>query len=375
MLLLLLLLLWRLLPVLWLSLWLLSTRGSSFGRGSALTSSLIVQTSYLGDVVLTTPLIAELAGRGSVDVLVTPRGADLLANNPHISRLLVFDKRGAQRGSAGVVSAARAVRTARTDSVAYCAQGSVRTALVALIGGYRERVGFDASAGKWLYTRRVPYLRDRHHAERLLRLALGVDATIATQQMRPQLFPGSAEKEAVESMLRTAGHAQDPLIALAPGSIWATKRWPYYPALARLLAARGRIVVIGSADDAALARTIVEASLGSAIDATGKLSLLASAELLSRCDLLVTNDSAPQHLASAMGTPTLGIFGPTVPEFGFGPLAPIAGVVGHESMPCRPCHPHGPLVCPLGHWRCMRELDASRVCASADALLRRTASA
>jgi heptosyltransferase-2 len=249
----------------------------------------------------------------------------------------------------------------------------VRTALVALIGGYRERVGFDTSAGRWLYTRRVPYLRDRHHAERLLRLALGHDAAVTPNQLRPRLFPGSAEKAAVDSVLRNAGGEQETLLALAPGSVWATKRWPYYPEFARHLADRGRIVVIGSAADADVAREIVQATGASAIDATGKLSLLASAELLSRCDLLVTNDSAPQHLASAVGTPTVTIFGPTVPEFGFGPLAARARVVGHASMPCRPCHPHGPPVCPLGHWRCMREMDAVRVLHEADALLRTSA--
>jgi heptosyltransferase-2 len=331
---------------------------------------LIVQTSFLGDVVLTTPLIAELASRGSVDVLVTPRGADLLANNPHVSRLVVFDKRGGERGLAGLVSAARTVRPTTPDSIAYCAQGSVRTALVALVGGYRARVGFETSAGRWLYTHRVPYLHHRHHAERLLRLALGPDAPVTPQQLRPRLYPGSDEHEAVDSVLQGAAHEQETLLALAPGSVWATKRWPYYPELARHLADRGRIVVIGSEADAELARDIVEATGGSAIDATGKLSLLASAELLSRCDLLVTNDSAPQHLASAMGTPTVTIFGPTVAEFGFGPLAPKARVVGHASMPCRPCDAHGPRVCPLGHWRCMRELDAQRVLGEVDALLR-----
>jgi heptosyltransferase-2 len=340
---------------------------------SPLTSSLIVQTSYLGDVVLTTPLIAELALRGPVAVLATPRGAELLANSPHIAQLLVYDKRDAQRGLAGVLSAARSIGPGSPDAIAYCAQGSVRTALVTLIAGYRERVGFATSAGRWLYTRRIPYLRDRHHAERLLRLALGPEAAITALQLRPQLFPGSAEKEAVRIVLASAGHDAEPLIALAPGSVWATKRWPYYRDLARLLADRRRIVVIGSAADANLARDIVDATGGSAIDATGKLSLLASAELLSRCDLLVTNDSAPEHLASAMGTPTVAIFGPTVPEFGFGPLAPRARVVGHESMPCRPCHPHGPPACPLGHWRCMRELDTNRVRDAADALLRTAA--
>ncbi|HYS70618.1 MAG TPA: glycosyltransferase family 9 protein, partial [Gemmatimonadaceae bacterium] len=94
----------------------------------------------------------------------------------------------------------------------------------------------------------------------------------------------------------------------------------------------------------------------STIDGTG-LPLLASAELIGRAQAIVTNDSAPQHLASAMGTPTLSIFGPTVPEFGFGPLAERNAIAGHTGLSCRPCDRHGPQRCPLGHWRCMRELS------------------
>jgi len=97
------------------------------------------------------------------------------------------------------------------------------------------------------------------------------------------------------------------------------------------------------------------------VNAVGALSLLGSAELIGRCALLVTNDSSPQHLASAMGTPTITIFGPTVPAFGFGPLAPGSVTLGHEHLDCRPCHHHGPPTCPLGHWRCMKELDVSVV--------------
>jgi heptosyltransferase-2 len=80
--------------------------------------------------------------------------------------------------------------------------------------------------------------------------------------------------------------------------------------------------------------------------------------------VLVTNDSAPQHLASARGTPTVTLFGPTVPAFGFGPLAPGSVTLGVEELACRPCDPHGPERCPLGHWRCMRELSVERVIAS-----------
>jgi lipopolysaccharide heptosyltransferase II len=328
-----------------------------------MTPALVIQTSYLGDVVLTTPLIAELASRGPVDVIVTPGGASLLANNPSVSRLLVYDKRG-QWGVDALRKTAQSARAPSPSAVAYCAQGSMRTALLARLAGYRERAGFDTSAGRWLYTRRVRYDARQHHAERLLRLALGETTAIPASAYRPRLYPGQSEQDVVTGLLRNAGHAGEPLLAVAPGSIWATKRWPYFPQLARRLSALGRVVVLGSDDDGALGAEIAHATSGAAIDATGKLSLLASAELIARCALLVTNDSAPQHLASAMGTPTVTVYGPTVPAFGFGPLAPGSVIAEHTSLSCRPCHPHGPPACPLGHWRCMRELSSERVLAA-----------
>ena len=117
------------------------------------------------------------------------------------------------------------------------------------------------------------------------------------------------------------------------------------------------VAIIGSKADLPVAKQIIDAvPAGCVVDGVGTLSLLASAELIGRAQAIVTNDSAPQHLASAMGTPTLAIFGPTVPEFGFGPLAERKAVAGHSGLSCRPCHRHGPQRCPLGHWRCMREL-------------------
>jgi heptosyltransferase-2 len=188
------------------------------------------------------------------------------------------------------------------------------------------------------------------------------DAEPASDALRPRLYPGAKDVAAVDALLAVGGvERAEPFIALAPGSVWATKRWPSYPALAALLSGRHRVVVIGGGDDAALAREIGEAmrAVGAppVVDATGRLSLLASAELIGRAAALVTNDSAPQHLASAMATPTVTIFGPTVPEFGFGPLAPRHAIAGVDALECRPCDAHGPNRCPLGHWRCMRDLS------------------
>ena len=329
--------------------------------------SLVIQTSFLGDMVLTTPLLDELAARGPVDVVATPASAPLLANHPAVREVLVFDKRRTMRGVRGTWRMARAIAE-RQPAVAYLAQGSMRSAALAALAKVPERVGFSTSAGRRLYTRVVPYRDRAHHAERLWALAAPVDAA-APPGLRPRLHPGATERDAVDQLLRGSPLEGRPFVALAPGSVWATKRWPYYHELARLVAARAPIAIVGATADGDAARAIAGAVGPQVLDATGRLSLLASAELIGRAAALVTNDSAPLHLASAMDTPTLALFGPTVPAFGFGPLAARRTIVEHEALPCRPCDRHGPRECPLGHWRCMRDLTPAMVAARLAALL------
>jgi heptosyltransferase II len=332
-------------------------------------TALVIQTSFLGDMVLTTPLIAHLAASGAVDVLATPAATALLANNPHVREAIAYDKRGGDRGAGGFVRVVRRLR-GRRYSAAFLAQGSVRSGALAAASGISERVGFSTSAGQRFYTTRVPYIENAHHAARLLSLATREpERDVSRLALRPRLYPGPTERAAVDEVLgAVAGEA---LIALAPGSVWATKRWPYFADLARALSDIARIVVIGADADRALADEIIGATKGQAIDATGKLSLLGSAELIGRAALIVTNDSAPLHLASAMNTPTIAVFGPTVPEFGFGPLADLSMVAGHTDLACRPCDRHGPPKCPLGHWRCMREISPEYVAELARGIITR----
>jgi len=320
-------------------------------------ASLVIQTSFIGDAILTTPLIAALSQRGPVDVVVTPTTLPLLANNPHIRHAITYDKRGEHSGPLGLFTISRRLRESGPYAAAYLAQGSLRSALLARMAGVSDSVGFDTSAGRRLYSRVVRYDETAHHAERLMRLA-GMEPQ--AELVRPRLYPGTGERARVDELLRTHGWSGEPLVALAPGSIWPTKRWPYYPELAARVDERFRVVVVGGAADAPLAAAIAEQT-PSTMDATGQLSLLESAELIGRCAALVSNDSAPVHMASAMNTPTLAIFGPTVPAFGFGPLANANDAAGHDSLACRPCDRHGPRRCPLGHWKCMRELDVEEV--------------
>jgi heptosyltransferase-2 len=269
--------------------------------------------------------------------------------------IIVYDKRGADRGPAGFRRVVRALRQ-RSYGAAYHAQGSVRSGALTFAAGIPDRVGFASSAGRLFYTSRIPAIENIHHAARLLSLGTrSPERSVAAPTIRPHLYPGIIERARVDEVLQHAA-AGSPLVALAPGSVWATKRWPYYPELARELSGLGQVVIVGGDADRELALDIVGATKGQAIDTTGQLSLLASADLIGRAAVLITNDSAPLHLASAMNTPTVAVFGPTVPEFGFGPLATASRIAGNAALACRPCDKHGPQRCPLGHWRCMREI-------------------
>ncbi len=342
-------------------------------------SSLVLQTSFLGDIVLTTPLIRELARGGPVDVLTTPEGATILANNPDIRSLLVYDRRECDSGLAGFGRTVGRIRQAGifgshgstiriSDESggygsAYLAQGSLRSAMLVATAGIKRRVGFNTSEGRRFYTERVDYRADRHHAERLWWLAKpSCDGVPTADQISPELFPSGEDDHAANAVCDSLADKSRPFIAVAPGSVWATKRWPFYHELAVRIAHEFNVVVVGGAADVAIGDAIVsQVPKGSAANAAGRIGFLASAALIGRAVALVTNDSAPQHIASAMNTPTVTIFGPTVPDFGFGPLAPGSTVAGVRTLACRPCDRHGPQRCPLGHWRCMRELSPAEV--------------
>ena len=327
----------------------------------------VIQTSFLGDVVLTTPLLTHLATRGPVDVVTTPAGGALLENHPAVRRVIRYDKRGAQRGLGGLRSLAAELRNANYTA-AYLAQGSWRSATLAWLARIPVRIGFNTSAGAYLYTEHVVHRGDLHHAERLFQLAADADTPDA---LAPSLYPRDADRDAVTALLASAPFGDAPFVALAPGSVWATKRWPGFSQLAAQIPSQFGIVVVGGAEDRELAQAIVAQAPERVLDATGRLSLLASAELIGRAASIVTNDSLPQHLASAMRTPTVTIYGPTVPAFGFGPLAPRRAIVEHPpGLECRPCSAHGPQRCPRGHFRCMREISPPDVLSALATLAR-----
>lgn len=335
---------------------------------------LVVQTSFLGDVVLTTPLLTALRRRLTprrLVVLVRPDAVALLAGHPDVDAVLVDDKRGGDRGLVGLWRTARRLRRERFDLVV-SPHRSLRTALVLAAAGIPRRIGFDESRGAWLYSERVPRDRRRHDVERNLALLAPFGAL---GEVPPLHLPVQAVAAARAAELLPAGDG--PLVGLAPGSVWATKRWTPagFAAVATALRAEGaRVVLLGGPDDRALADDIATRAGGVAAVLAGRTDLATLVAVVDRLALLVANDSAPMHVACARDVPVVAVFCATTPALGYGPWGRRVAVVDVD-LECRPCARHGGRQCPRGTEDCMRLVAPERVLAAARRLLAGTAMA
>jgi heptosyltransferase-2 len=320
-------------------------------------STLVIQTAFLGDVVLTTPLLIRLAEEyGPVDVLVTPAAAALLRGHPAVRDVIAYDKRARDAGVRGWLRIANTLRQRDYDRV-YLPHRSVRSAALAIATDSTTRIGFSDTPAAWTYSTRVERT-GKHETERIASLAGPGPVP------RPSLGLTEAERREAAEWLENAGVRRE-FVALAPGSVWATKRWPYYADLATRIP--GSIVVVGGPEDREAGEEIVSRDPARIRSAAGELPLRISAALIERASALVTNDSAPLHVAGAVGTRVVAIFGPTVPAFGFGPLGARDAVAEVHHLTCRPCSKHGPMVCPLIHHRCMKDLSVDEVMAALEA--------
>lgn len=326
--------------------------------------TLVVQTAYLGNVVLTTPLLAVLAGRyGPVDVVAQPGSASVLQGHPAVRDVIPYDKRGADRGWAGMTRLAGALRR-RRHARAFLADGSWRAATLAVAARIPARTGFAGSPAARLYTERMTRPLHGHETAKLAALA-GVP--VGAPLPKVCLGLGDTDRAAARNWLAARGVGGE-FVALAPGSVWGARRWPYFPALAAALELP--VVVIGGPADAPRAREIAAAAPHRVRTAAGEVAPRVAAAIIEQAQALVTNDSAALHLGSAVGTPIVALFGPTTPSFGFGPLGTDDVVLGLTDLLCRPCAQPGPAACPLGHHRCLADLDVSAVIEALSGIVR-----
>jgi heptosyltransferase-2 len=328
---------------------------------------LVIQTAFPGDVLLTVPLLHALRALPDVDrlaVLTTPDGAAILRTQSAADEHVVFDKRGRDAGPTGFLRVVRGLRALAPDA-AVVPHRSFRSALLAFLAGADRRIGFDTSGGRALLSETVPYDRGRHEIERVLALAGPLGRAEDHGRARFHLtVPEEGRREAAER-LRDAGLPEDvTVVAAAPGSRWATKRWPperFAAALDGLTERLGaRAVVTGTAADAGAARAVSAAAGTGVVDLTGRLSAAGWFALIDRAALLLSNDSAALHVAAGVGTPVVAVFGPTVPAQGYAPYAD-AGRVVEATVSCRPCGSHGSDRCPTGTFRCMLDVGVGEV--------------
>ncbi len=334
----------------------------------------IVQTSFVGDCVLSLPFVHELARSFPETplVIVTQPGIQRslfetalergLAPLASRTRLVTLDKRGSEKSIWGLRRwADRAKSESGADpSRVFCLQRSFRTGLLAVLSGAEERIGFASGAASFLYTRAVrrTWEQGEHEIEKnldLLRAVLpeskiapwrGLDRpSLLAAPVRPQRAPDRA--------------------ALALGSPWPTKRWPVENAieLCRQWSDQGvEVKLIGDPSARVIAEQIKAAVPSRLIeDHVGQTSMKEWVDILDSSAVLVSGDSASVHVASDLAVPVVGLFGPTIPEFGFAPWRTNSSVLQTPDLVCRPCSIHGPKRCPLGHHKCLKNIGAEQV--------------
>jgi len=329
---------------------------------------LVIQTAFIGDVVLTLPLVQlckKVFKTAAIDFVAIPRTTEILKNHPDIRKVIVYDKRGVDKGIRGNLKLARRIKAEQYD-LALIPHRSLRSAMVAWFGQVPERIGFDTSAGAFLFSKTVKYECALHEIERNMNLLVPLGIRWNGKEL-PNLYPSSEDKHIVDQLLSTWNiNRIDNCVAIAPGSVWKTKQWleeRFIELCQSLIQKSFKAILVGGEEDVNLCGGIQRKVNSSELyNASGRLSVLQSAELIRRCRVLVSNDSAPMHLAVAMRTPVVAIFGATVPAFGFYPYGEQDIVVETEGLSCRPCSVHGGEKCPIRTFDCMANITSQQVC-------------
>jgi len=318
---------------------------------------LIIQTAFIGDVILATPLVESLKASypdSTIDFLLRKGNESLLSNHPLIREVIVFDKRKAKYRN--LLWLIMRIREQSYDYVINV-QRFFTTGLITALSGAGHRIGFDKNPLSFLFSESVKHTLNTesiatHEVDRNLAL---IQTLVEKTVRRPRLYPSD------EDYGRVA--CDQPYICIAPASVWFTKQFPasHWAELIRIVAGKYKIYLIGSKDDRALCDQILEMSGKEVTILAGELSFLQSAALIGRARMTFANDSAPLHLASAMNAPVSAVFCSTVPGFGFGPLSDSSYIFEvEEKLDCRPCGLHGKESCPLGHFRCS-DIDVTRM--------------
>lgn len=314
---------------------------------------LLIQTAFIGDVILATPVIEKLKrffNDAEIDFLLRKGNENLLENNPHVNKIIIWDKK--KNKFSNLLKIISEVRKNKYHTVINL-QRFASTGILTACSGARQKIGFDKNPLSFLFTEKIKHTigDGRHEVERNLDLIKNL--TDDSFQF-PALYPS------LDDFNSLGLYATGKYVCIAPASVWFTKQIPQskWVELIDRIETDRKVLLIGGAEDREACEQIKNKTIYvNVINVAGKFSFLQTAALMKGAVMNYVNDSAPLHMASAMNAPVTAFFCSTVPAFGFGPLSATHKIVETEiSLSCRPCGLHGYKSCPEGHFKCAESI-------------------
>lgn len=322
---------------------------------------LVIQTAFIGDVVLATALVEKLAQYypdAQIDFLVRKGNESLLENNPHLHEVLVWNKK--EKKLPNLFSILKTIRLHKYDTVINL-QRFFATGLLTAFSAAKTTIGFDKNPLSFLFSKKIKHVISKeigikHEVERNNDLICSFTDDSFT---RPKLYPAENDFTAVQHF------SHIPYVTMTPNSVWFTKQYPFekWVELMNRFPAEYKIYLLGGRENMADCDALKKSSSNANVEVlTGKLSFLQSAALMKNAGMNYVNDSAPLHFASAMNAPVTAIFCSTVPAFGFTPLSDRSFIIETtEKLSCRPCGLHGYKACPEKHFKCALTIETDRL--------------
>ncbi len=307
---------------------------------------LLTRTDRIGDVVLSTPAIKAVRDKypdSHIAFMVRPYAKDIVLGNPYLDEVIVYDKYGKQKSLINTILFAFKLRK-KKFGLSIMLHPTNRVHLISFLAGIPKRIGYDR---KWPYllTKKVPHFKQegkKHESEYTLDLlrVIGIDPHSR------ELFVPVHEKdiEKIEKLFSEHHIGKDDLlVAINPGASSRSKMWPprNFAKLADSLAKefKARILIVSNTANEEAADIMVRVMKHEPVNLTGKTTVGELAALLSKCSLFISNDSGPVHIASAIGTPVISIFGrknPGLSSKRWGPTGKNSAVF-HKDVGCNPC--------------------------------------
>ncbi len=309
---------------------------------------LIIQTAFIGDVILATSLIEFFKGvfiNAEIDFVLRKSNALILEGDPRVNRLIKWDK--SQQKIKGLLKVIKEIREVNYDFVINTHRfGS--SGLMTAFSKSKAKIGYDNNPLSFFYTKKIKHIigDGRHEVDRLKDLVM----EISDEKLKPKLHTSALSREKVSK------YQNEPYIVIAPNSVWFTKQYPLEKWIEFLdnSSFNGNVYPIGAPSEISHSQRIVDKTKRQeVINLCGDLSLIESAALMSGAQMNYTNDSGPMHLCSAVNAPVKAIYCSTIPAYGFGPLSDDSEIIETKiDLPCRSCGVHGHNSCPEGHFKC-----------------------